>query len=66
MDQFLLWPPYQPYLEYIIAVELVCQSLNTNEAEELRTDIYRALRHSHPPKPNLRKDDWKALKQLKN
>ena len=43
----------------------VCQILNTNEAEEIGADIYRALRHSHPPKPNLSKEEWKALKQLK-
>ena len=47
------------------AVELTCQSLNSNEAEELRADIYRALGHSQPPKPNLSKEEWKALKQLK-
>ena len=40
-------------------------NLNNNEAEELRSDIYRTLRHFHPPKPNLRKEEMKALKQLK-
>ena len=54
-----------PYLECIAAIECVWQSLNTNEAEELRADIYRALRHSQPSKPNLRKEELKALTQLK-
>ena len=51
--------------EYITATEMACQSLNTNVTEEFRADIYRVLRHCHPPKPNLRKEEWKALKQLK-
>ena len=58
-------PPNPPYLEYITEIELACQNLNTNEAEELRADIKRALRHSHPPKPSLRKEEWKSLKQQK-
>ena len=65
MGQILSCPPNPPYQEYITAIELACQSLNTNEAEELRADIYRAFRHSHPPKHNLSKEEWKALKQLK-
>ena len=63
--KFCSGTPNPSYLEYITAIELACQSLNTNEAEELRADIYRALRHSHPPKLNLRKEEWKALKQLR-
>ena len=65
MGQFCCCPPNPPYQEYITTVELACQSFNTNEAEELRADIYRALRHSHPLKLNLSKEEWKALKQLK-
>ena len=57
--------PNPPVLKYITSIELVCQSLNTNEAEPLTSDIYRALKHSHPLRPNLRKEEWKALKQLK-
>ena len=54
-----------PYQEYITAIELSSQCLNTTETEELRADIYRTLRHSYPPKPNLSKEELKALKQLK-
>ena len=28
--------------------------------------MYRVHRHSHPPKPNLSKEEWKALRQLKS
>ena len=62
---FAVTPKSPPILEYITSMELVCQSLNIYEAEELRSDIYRALRHSHPSRPNLRKEEKKALKQLK-
>ena len=44
---------------------MACQKLNTNAAEELRSEVYRALRYSQPPKSNLKKDEMKALKQLK-
>ena len=36
------------------------------DAEELRADIYRVLRQSHPPKPNLTEEKWKTLNQLKS
>ena len=62
---FAVTPQSPPILDYITSIELACQSLNINEAEELRSDIYRALRHSHPPRSNLRKEEMKALKQLK-
>ena len=58
---FAMASPDLPYLENITAIELACQSLNTNEAVELRGDICRALRHSQPLKPNLRKEEWKTL-----
>ena len=62
---FAVTPPNPPILEYITSIELACQSLNTNEAEELRADIHRTIRHSHSLRLNLRKEEWKALKQLK-
>ena len=62
---FAVTPKNLPILEYITSIEVACQNLYNNEAEELRSDFYRALRHSHPPKPNLRKEEMKALKQIK-
>ena len=62
---FAVKPPNLPILEYITSIELAYQRVNTNEAEELRADIHKALRHSHPPRPNLRKEERRALKQLK-
>ena len=36
------------HLKYITFLEVACQKLNTNAAEELRYEVYRALRYSHP------------------
>ena len=33
--------------------------------EELRSDVYRVLRQHHQLKPNLKKEEIKAMKQLK-
>ena len=40
-----------PNLEYITAIEAACTKLSQQDAEELRADINRVLRSSHPPNP---------------
>ena len=40
--------------------------MDTNTAEELRSEAYRVLRKPHHPKPNLKKEEIIALKQLKS
>ena len=62
---FVLTPQKPPQGEYITAIETACQSLDTNRVEELRADIYRVLILPHQLKPNLSKDEIKAMKQLK-
>ena len=52
-------------LEYITAIEAVCTKLRQQDAEELRADINRVLRSSHPPKSNLTKAQNLALRELK-
>ena len=54
-----------PYGEYITTIELACQNLDNNSVEELRTDVYRVLRHPHHLKPNLSRDEMMAIKQLR-
>ena len=54
-----------PNLEYITAIEAACTKLSQQDAEELRVDINRVLRSSHPPKPNLTKAQNAALRELK-
>ena len=62
---FAVAPLKPPYGDYITAIELACQSLNSTEDEELRADIYRVLKQPYDPKPNLSKDEMMALKQLR-
>ena len=49
---FVVTPRQPPNLEYITAIEAACTKLSQEDAEELRADINRVLRSSHPP-PNL-------------
>ena len=45
---FVVSPRHPPNLEYITAIESVCTKLGQQDAEELRADINRVLRSSHP------------------
>ena len=62
---FAVTPRQPPNLEYITAIEAACTKLSQQDAEELRADINRVLRSSHPPKPNLTKAQNTALRELK-
>ena len=62
---FAISPKNPPLGEYILNIEKACQSLDTNTAEELRSEVYRVLRKPHHSKPNLEKEEITALKQLK-
>ena len=62
---FAVTPRQPPNLEYITAIEAACTKLSQQDAEELRADINRVLRSSHPPKPNLTKNQMAALRELK-
>ena len=45
---FVVTPRQPPNLEYITAIEAACTKLSQQDAEELRVDINRFLRSSHP------------------
>ena len=62
---YAVTPRQPPNLEYITAIEAACTKLSQQDAEELRADINRVLRSSHPPKPNLTKAQTLALRELK-
>ena len=62
---FVITPKKPPLGEYITNIEKVCQSLDANSAEELRSDIYRVLRQTHHLKPNIKRKELEALRQLK-
>ena len=46
---FAVTPRQPPNLEYITAIEAACTKLSQQDAEELRADVNRVLRSSHPP-----------------
>ena len=50
---FVVIPRQPPNLEYITAIEAACTKLSQQDAEELRADINRVLRYSHPPQTQL-------------
>ena len=56
---FAVSPQIPLYGEYIITIESTCHNLDNNTAEEWRAEVYRVLRHL---KPNLSKDEMKAIK----
>ena len=58
-------PKQPPNLEYITAIEAACTKLSQQDAEDLRADISRVLRSSHPPKSNLTKAQNLPLRELK-
>ena len=44
-------PKQPPNLEYRTAIEAACTKLSQQDAEELRAEVNRVLRSSHPPNP---------------
>ena len=45
---FVVIPRYPPNLQYITAIEAAYTKLGQQDAEELRAEISRVLRSSHP------------------
>ena len=62
---FVLVPKELPACEYIAAMEKACQNLLQGKAEELRGEIKQLLMKKHTIKPNIHKEEYQALKQLK-
>ena len=62
---FAVNPRHPPNLEYITGTEATYTKLGQQDAEELRAEINRVLRSSHPPKSNLIKAQSQALRELK-
>ena len=46
-------------------IEYACQKLNEGEAEELRVEIKNILKKTQPNKSNITKDEFQAIKELK-
>ena len=54
-----------PTIECITTTEEICQKLEKGEAEELRAEVKNILKKGHPPKPNLTKEELKAMEKLR-
>ena len=53
-------------MEYINAIVSVCPKLSQQDVEEIRADVDRVPRGSHPPpKSNLSKAEAQAIRELK-
>ena len=61
----MVTPRQPPNLEYITAIEAACTKLSQQDAEELRADINRVLRSSHPPKPQPKQSSKLSSKGTK-
>ena len=55
-----------PIGEYVAAIKKACQQLKQKKAEELKGDIKYILKNINPPKPNITKEEAKAIRELKN
>ena len=63
---FAITPKYPPLDAYITATEVAAAKLNTQEAEEFRSDVSRLLKqHQHQTQCNLNPAQCRALTQLK-
>ena len=54
-----------PVTECITAIEEVCQKLERGEVEELRGEVKAILKRAHPPKPNISREEQKAMEELR-
>ena len=52
-------------IKCITTTEEICQKLEKGEAEELRAEVKNILKKAHPPKPNITKEEWKAIERLR-
>ena len=54
-----------PVSKYISQIERVCQQLKHGKVEELRGETKQIFKNIQPPKPNIMKEEAKAIQDLK-
>ena len=54
-----------PVSKYISQIERLCQQLKQGKAEELRAETKQIFMNIQPPKPNIGKEEAKAIQDLK-
>ena len=58
-------PHHLPFEDILCNIENSLRCLPPHEAKEIRQDCSKILRHAKPPKPNLSKLEFLALKNIK-
>ena len=54
-----------PVSDYISQIEKACQQLKQGKAEELRGEIKQIFKKTQPPKPNIMREEAKAIQEVK-
>ena len=62
---YAIVPRLPPIREYITAIENVCNQLEQGKAEELRGEVKKVLKKVHLPRPNISREERKAIDQLR-
>ena len=62
---FVIVTKEPPVSKYISQIERVCQQLKQGKAEELRGETKQIFKKIQPPKPNITKEEAKAIQELK-
>ena len=62
---FALTSRSPPIIDCVTTIEEVCQKLERGEAEELRGEVKAILKKAHPPKPNITREEQKAMEILR-
>ena len=62
---FTVTPRYPTSGDYIVTIEKACSTIEPNSTEELRVEIRGALKHTHPPRSNISREEVQALAELK-
>ena len=62
---FVITTKEPPVSEYISQIERVCQQLEKGKVEELQGEIKQILKKTQPPKPNITREEAKAIKELR-
>ena len=63
---YVIVPKEPPTVEYITAIEKACLKLPMGKAEELRGEIKAILKKKTNIKPNISKEEYQAIKELRN
>ena len=62
---FTISPKCLPIGEFITAIEQTCLRLAQGEAEELQAEVEAVIKKIQPPRPNINREEQKALKELR-